>query len=47
MAHRVERLRATGNGVDPLVAAYAFLSLDALLAEGRAAGTVAMMEAAE
>ncbi|MBR2268499.1 MAG: DNA cytosine methyltransferase [Sphingobium sp.] len=31
MAHRVERLRATGNGVDPLVAAHAFLSLGALL----------------
>ena len=32
MANRVERLRATGNGVDPVVAAYAYLSLDALLA---------------
>lgn len=32
MAHRTERLRATGNGVDPVAAAYAFLSLDALLA---------------
>jgi len=32
MANRVERLRATGNGVDPVVAAYAFLSLSALLA---------------
>lgn len=31
MAHRTERLRATGNGVDPVAAAYAFLSLDALL----------------
>lgn len=31
VAHRVERLRATGNGVDPLVAAHAFLSLGALL----------------
>lgn len=31
MAHRVERLRATGNGVDPITAAYAFLSLSALL----------------
>ena len=31
MAHRIERLRATGNGVDPLVAAYAFLSLHARL----------------
>ena len=27
LAHRVERLRATGNGVDPLVAATAFLFL--------------------
>ena len=35
MAYRVERLRATGNGVDPMVAAYAFLSLGALLAETR------------
>mgnify|MGYP002074690028 CR=1 FL=1 len=35
MAHRVERLRATGNGVDPLVAAYAWLSLDARLAADR------------
>lgn len=34
MAHRIERLRATGNGVDPVVAAYAFLSLGALLAGG-------------
>ena len=30
LAHRVERLRATGNGVDPVVAAYGFLSLGAL-----------------
>ena len=37
MAHRVERLRATGNGVDPMVAAYAFLSLAALHDEARAA----------
>jgi DNA (cytosine-5)-methyltransferase 1 len=35
VAHRVERLRATGNGVDPLAAAYAFLSLDALLSNER------------
>jgi len=35
MAHRVERLRATGNGVDPMGAAYAFLSLNALLRETR------------
>lgn len=34
MAYRVERLRATGNGVDPLAAAYAFLSLNALLSSG-------------
>lgn len=46
MAHRVERLRATGNGVDPLVAAYAFLSLDALLREGTGAGGVAVRWAA-
>lgn len=31
LAHRVERLRATGNGVDPVAAATAFLSLRALL----------------
>jgi DNA (cytosine-5)-methyltransferase 1 len=36
MANRIERLRATGNGVDPMVAAHAFLSLSALLADGRA-----------
>lgn len=36
MAHRIERLRATGNGVDPLVACTAYLSLSALLAKGRA-----------
>ena len=35
MADRVERLRAVGNGVDPVVAAYAFLSLRALLRDGR------------
>ena len=38
LAHRIERLRATGNGVDPVVAAYAFLSLRALLAGERGAG---------
>lgn len=38
MADRVERLRATGNGVDPVVAAYAYLSLDALLERSPAAG---------
>ncbi|MXP24790.1 hypothetical protein GRI39_01855 [Altererythrobacter indicus] len=31
VAHRIERLRATGNGVDPVAAATAFLSLSALL----------------
>lgn len=36
MAHRVERLRACGNGVDPVVAATAFLRLGALLAEAGA-----------
>lgn len=30
-AHRIERLRATGNGVDPVVACTAFLSLGSLL----------------
>ena len=30
-ADEIERLRATGNGVDPVAAAYAFLSLSALL----------------
>ncbi len=37
MAHRIERLRATGNGVDPVVAAYAFLALGARLAGERSA----------
>ena len=32
MAHRIERLRATGNGVDPVTAAVAYLSLSELLA---------------
>ena len=45
MAHRVERLRATGNGVDPVVGAYAFLCLSALLAEARSGKTL-LMEAA-
>lgn len=31
LANRVERLRATGNGVDPVVAAYAFIRLSARL----------------
>ena len=49
MANRVERLRATGNGVDPMVAAYAYLSLDARLAADRvraAVGTSVMEIAA-
>lgn len=33
MAHRVERLRATGNGVDPVTAAYAYLHLQERLRE--------------
>jgi DNA (cytosine-5)-methyltransferase 1 len=45
MAFRVERLRATGNGVDPVAAAYAFLRLDALLAKSRAAGPAIVMAA--
>ena len=43
MAHRIERLRATGNGVDPVVAAYAVLRLGALLAEARGAGQSFLM----
>lgn len=44
LAHRTERLRATGNGVDPVVAAYAFLSLRTRLAEARnAAGQPVLM----
>ena len=35
MADRIERLRATGNGVDPVAAATAYLRLDALLAADR------------
>lgn len=31
MADRIERLRATGNGVDPVTAAYAYLRLQGLL----------------
>ncbi|WP_443027628.1 DNA cytosine methyltransferase [Sphingomonas sp. URHD0057] len=46
LANRVDRLRACGNGVVPLAAAYAWRSLDALLAEGRDAGEIAMTEAA-
>ncbi len=37
LAHRVDRLRLTGNGVDPVVAAYAWLCLDALFAADGAA----------
>jgi DNA (cytosine-5)-methyltransferase 1 len=37
VANRIERLRATGNGVDPVVAAYAFLSLRSRLAGDRPA----------
>ena len=33
LAHRVERLRATGNGVDPITAAWAFLCLERRLRE--------------
>lgn len=48
MAHRIERLRATGNGVDPVAAAYAFVSLGTLLGIfGRtAAGEPVLMESA-
>jgi DNA (cytosine-5)-methyltransferase 1 len=46
MAHRIERLRATGNGVDPVVAAYAFLRLGALHAEARSARQPLLMERA-
>ncbi len=35
MADRVDRIRACGNGVVPLAAAYAWRALDALLADGR------------
>lgn len=48
MAHRIERLRATGNGVDPVAAAYGFLSLSARLAgerEPAEAGELALMAA--
>ncbi len=39
MAHRVERLRACGNGVDPVVAATAILRLGALLDAGASGAT--------
>lgn len=42
MAERIERLRATGNGVDSVVAATAFLRLGALLAADAGAGDVAV-----
>lgn len=45
MAHRIERLRATGNGVDPVAAAYAFIRLRALLAEA-GAGSASVRSAA-
>lgn len=47
MANRIERIRATGNGVDPVAAATAWLSLDALLAaETGGSGHVAVSAAA-
>lgn len=46
LAHRVDRLRLTGNGVVPLQAAYAYRALSALLADARA-GEFVLMEAAE
>jgi DNA (cytosine-5)-methyltransferase 1 len=42
LAHRVDRLRAIGNGAVPLVAAYAWRTLSALLAEGRGAGQLVL-----
>jgi DNA (cytosine-5)-methyltransferase 1 len=42
MAHRVERLRATGNGVDPVTAAYAYLRLQERLRECRNSGLVSI-----
>jgi DNA (cytosine-5)-methyltransferase 1 len=46
LAFRTERLRATGNGVDPVAAAYARLSLGALLdAERASAGQPAVRAA--
>ncbi|WP_420893912.1 DNA cytosine methyltransferase [Sphingomonas paucimobilis] len=39
LAQRVERLRACGNGVDPVVGAYAWLRLGALLGQRRSSGT--------
>lgn len=47
MADRIERLRACGNGVDPVVAATAALRLRALLDQGRGTGArVAVVRAA-
>jgi DNA (cytosine-5)-methyltransferase 1 len=46
LAHRVDRLRACGGGAVPLVAAYAWRTLSALLAEDRATRTTALVEMA-
>lgn len=46
LAHRVDRLRLTGNGVCPLQAAYAYRTLGALLAQA-GTGESVLMEAAE
>jgi DNA (cytosine-5)-methyltransferase 1 len=45
LANRVDRLRACGNGVVPLVAAYAWRTLEAALDEA-AAGAIAVTESA-
>jgi DNA (cytosine-5)-methyltransferase 1 len=45
LANRVDRLRACGNGVVPLVAAYAWRTLEATLDEA-AAGAIAVTESA-
>jgi len=45
LANRVDRLRLCGNGVHPLAAGYAWLALDALLADA-ATGDVAVRSAA-
>jgi DNA (cytosine-5)-methyltransferase 1 len=44
LAYRTERLRACGNGVVPLAAANAWLSLGALLAEARGSGAAVVRE---
>jgi DNA (cytosine-5)-methyltransferase 1 len=46
LAHRVDRLRAGGNGVVSLAAARAWLALDALHADARTAAGVAAVKAA-